>query len=255
MKYWLLVAACVASALGLLAAAHLAPGVARLGLFACYGLTGVAALVTAFSYTPRDRLRWAWLAFGAGYVAAFASKVFIGDGFAVTQMSPARVVAWSIVVILFNIALVAAFALFARVWTGTGMGPPWLRRATVIFLVIALAVDAESLLTGGRAMLAGQPWAFGFVASVAGDITVITLVGPIFATAIALRGGLMMRPWLFLFVASACWIGVDVLAVLPLEIRRDPDMVLRPLAVLFGGAAAVAQLLVKRDVRADLGDL
>ena len=254
MKYWLLVAACVASALALLAAAHLAPDVARFGLFACYGLTGVAGIVTAFNYTSRDRLRWAWLAFGAGYLAAFASKVFIGDGFAVTMMSPPRVVAWSIVVTVFNIALVTAFALFARAWTGTGMAPAWLRWATVVFLVIALAVDAKSLLAGGRAMLAGQAWAFGFVASVAGDIAVITLVGPIFATAIALRGGVLMRPWLFLFVASVSWIAVDVLGVLPLEMRRDPDMLLRPLAVLFGGAAAVAQLLVRRDVRASLSD-
>ncbi len=254
MKYWLLAAACVASALALLVATHLAPDVARIGLFACYGLTGVAATVTAFNYTPRDRLRWAWLAFGAGYLAAFVSKVFIGDGFAVTQMSPGRVVAWSIVVTVFNIALVIAFALFARAWTGTGMAPAWLRHATVVFLVIALAIDAKTLLIGGRAMLAGQAWAFGFVASVAGDITVITLVGPIFATAIALRGGVLMRPWLFLFVASVAWIAVDVLGVLPLAMRRDPDMALRPLAVLFGGAAAVAQLLVRRDVRANLGD-
>ena len=254
MKYWLLVAVCVASAFGLLAAAHLAPDLVHVGLFACYGLTGVAALITAFSYTPRDRLRWAWLAFGAGYTVAFASKIFVGDGFNVAVMSPARVAVWSSFVIVFNAALVTAFVVFARVWVGTGMAPPWLRRATIVFLLIALAVDSKSLLTGGRNMLAGQPWAFGFVASVASDIIVITLVGPIFATAIALRGGILMRPWLFLFVASVCWLVVDVLAVLPLEVRRDPDMVLRPLAVLFGGAAAVAQLLVKRDVRASLGD-
>ncbi|HEY2747699.1 MAG TPA: hypothetical protein VGL86_23920 [Polyangia bacterium] len=254
MKYWLLVAACVASALGLLAATHLAPHVAHLGLFACYGLTGVAAVVTALSYTAHDRLRWAWLAFGIGYLVAFGSKVFIGDGFTITQMSPARMVAWSIVVTVFNVALVTAFALFARAWDGTGVAPAWRGRATVIFFVIAFAVDAKSLLAGGRAMIGGQPWAFGFVASVVSDIAVLTLVGPIFATAIALRGGLLMRPWLFLFVASTCWLAVDVLAVLPLELRRDPDMIMRPLAVLFGGAAAIAQLLVKRDVRASLAD-
>lgn len=254
MKYWLLVAFCVASALGLLAAAHLAPGFVHIGLFACYGLTGAAALVTAFSYTPRDRLRWAWLAFGAGYTVAFASKIFVGDGFNIATMSPARVAVWSSFVIVFNAALVVAFVMFARAWAGTGMAPAWLRRATIVFLLIGLAVDAKSLVAGGRNLVAGQPWAYGFLASVVSDIIVITLVGPIFSTAIALRGGILMRPWLFLFVASACWLAVDVLAVLPLDVRRDPDMVLRPLAVLFGGAAAVAQLLVKRDVAASLGE-
>jgi len=254
MKYWVLAVACVVIAFGLLAATRFSPDAARLGLFACYALTGVASLITGFSYGSRDRLRWAWLAFGLGYLLAFGSKVFIGDGLALAQMAPARVVAWSIVVTVFNVASVIAFVLFARVWSGTGMAPAWRARATVLFLVIALAVDAKSLIAGGRAMAAGQAWAFGFFASVASDIIVITLVGPIFATAIALRGGLLMRPWLFLFIASVCWLVTDVLAILPAEMRRDPDMVIRPLAILFGGAAGIAQLFVKRDVSASLAD-
>jgi hypothetical protein len=254
MKYWLIVAACVAYALGLLAAAHLAPEAARVGLFACYGLAGAAGVVTAFSYTARDRLRWAWLAFGSGYLIAFTSKFFIADGLGILQMSTAQALAWSTIVVLFNASMVTAFVLFARAWSGTGMAPAWRGRATLVFLAIALAVDAKGLLTGGRAMLAGQPWAIGFVASAAGDIAAITLVGPVFTTAIALRGGILMRPWLFLFVACAFWLSDDVIAVLPAELRRDPDMVLRALAILLGAGAAVAQVLVKRDVRASLGD-
>ncbi len=253
MKYWLIVAACVAYALGLLAAAHLAPELARGGLFACYGLAGAAGLVTAFSYTARDRLRWAWMAFGAGYLIAFTSKFFMPDGLAVLQMSRAQAVAWSVMVVLFNASMVTAFAMFARAWSGTGMAPPWRGRATVVFLIIALAVDAKSLLNGGRAMLAGQPWAAGYIASAAGDIAAVTLVGPVFATAIALRGGILMRPWLFLFLACAFWLSVDVIAVLPAELRRDPDIVLRALAILLGAGAAMAQVAVKRDVRASLG--
>lgn len=254
MKYWMLAAACLAYALALLAAAHLLPEVARLGLFGCYAIAGVAGVVTALSYTPRDRLRWAWLAFGAGYLVAFAGKIFVGDGNAIPQMSAARVAAWSVLVVLFNVGLVTAFAMFARAWSGTGMAPPWRNRATVVFLVIALAIDTRSLMTGGRALLDGAPWGFGFVASVAGNIAAITLVGPIFATAVALRGGLLMRPWLFLFVAAAFWLSVDVIAVMPVDVQRTLDIVLRPLAILFGGAAAVAQLLVKRDVAARLGE-
>src|SRR5689334_1052834 len=147
MKYWLLVAACLASALALLVTTHLAPGVARLGLFACYGVTGLAGVITAFSYTTRDRLRWAWLAFGLGYVVAFAGKIFIGDGFDILHMAFGRVVAWSVLVTVFNAAGVTAFVLFARQWSGTGVVPPWRTRATVLFLVIALAIDFKSLLT------------------------------------------------------------------------------------------------------------
>ena len=71
---------------------------------------------------------------------------------------------------------------------------------------------------------------------------------------VGLEAGFAPRPWLFLFIASACWLANDVLAILPLEMRRDPDMVIRPLAILFGGAAAIAQLFVKRDVGASLAD-
>jgi hypothetical protein len=169
-------------------------------------------------------------------------------------MSPGQAAAWSTMVVLFNACMVTAFVLFARAWSGTGMAPPWRGRATVVFLGMALAVDAKSLLNGGRAVLAGQPWAIGYVASAAGDIAAITLVGPVFATAIALRGGILMRPWLFLFVGCAFWLSVDVIAVLPAELRRDPDMLLRALAILLGAAAAVAQVVVKRDVRASLGE-
>lgn len=254
MKYWLLVAACFAYAIAVVAAAHLAPGLSRVALFGCYGLTGVAAVVTGMSYRTSDRLGWAWLAFGAGYLVAFVSKIFIGDGLSVLQMSTARALAWSVMVVLLNVGSVTAFVLFARAWSGTGMAPAWRGRATVIFLVVALAIDGTSLFGGFRALFAGAPWAYGFVASVAGDIIDVTLVGPIFATAIALRGGLLMRPWLFLFVAAVCWLANDVLAILPAEMRRDPDLLLRPLAILFGGAAAVAQLFVKHDLRASLGE-
>lgn len=254
MKYWLLAAACVVYGLALLALSHAQPGVVRAGLFATYAIAGVASVVTALSYAPRDRLRWAWLSFGAGYLIAFASKLFVGDGAAIPTMSTGRQVAWSVMVLLLNVGSVTAFALFARAWSGTGMAPPWLRRATGVFLAIALLIDAKSLWTALQAMLAGNVWAFGFFSSVAGDIIAVTLVGPIFATAVALRGGILMRPWLFLFVAAVCWLSVDVISILPIEVRTDLDIVMRPVAILFGGAAAVAQLLVKHDVKASLAE-
>jgi hypothetical protein len=249
MKYSLLAAGCAVYALAMLAALHLWPEAARVGLFATYAFAGIAAVTTAFGYAPQDRLRWAWLAFGGGYLIAFAGKVFIGDNTALAQMSGTRVAVWAATIVLLNIGSVTALALFARAWSGTGLAPAWRTRATLIFLAIALVIDGPSLVTSARNILSLRPQAFGFFASVAGDITAVTLVGPIFATAIALRGGLLMRPWLFLFVAAVCWVFDDIAPLMRPEIGLSYDIVFRTLAVTFGGAAALSQLWVKREVR------
>jgi hypothetical protein len=252
MKYWWLALGCLAYGLGLLALYHLAsPATARLGLYACYALAAAAAGVTAVSYAPRDRLRWAWLSFGAGYFVAFLSKL-VADSTTIAAASTARATLWAAMIILLNAGSVTALVLFARVWSGTGLAPAWRGRATLGFFALALVIGGQNLYVNGRAMLSLDPRAFGFFASSAGDVIGIALIGPIFATAIALRGGLLMRPWLYLFSAAICWIVDDALFILPRELALNVDIVVRTLAVLLGGAAALAQLMVKREVQAGL---
>ncbi|MGZ3405176.1 MAG: hypothetical protein ACXVAN_01945 [Polyangia bacterium] len=252
MKFPLLIAGCVVYALAMLTAFHLAPQVARIGLFAAYALTGISALVTAFAYTSRDRLRWAWLAFGAGFLVAFAGKVFIGDSTALATMTPTRRAAWSATIVLLNIGSVTALALFSRVWSGTGLSPRWRTRATIAFVAVALLLDVPNLYNNWRLLLTGNPAAYGVLASAIGDLIAIALVGPIFATMLQLRGGILMRPWLLLFLASVCWVIEDALGALPPNVALNLDMVVRPLAVLFGGAAALTQRWIKQEVSGGL---
>jgi hypothetical protein len=77
-------------------------------------------------------------------------------------------------------------------------------------------------------------------------------MGPIFATAIALRGGVLMRPWLFLFAGTFFWLIDDFVILLPRPLALDLDIVVRPMAVLLGGAAALVQLWIKREVSSGL---
>jgi hypothetical protein len=160
-----------------------------------------------------------------------------------------RRAAWSATVVLLNLGSVVALALFARAWSGTGLSPPWRTRATLAFLAVALLLDGPTLKLTVQAMWTLHPAAFGWFASVSSNIAAVALVGPIFATAIALRGGLLMRPWLFLFAGAVCWIAVDLLPLMPASIGAGYDIGMRCLAVLFGGAAAIAQLMVKHEVR------
>ncbi|MCU1277985.1 MAG: uncharacterized protein JWM53_1531 [bacterium] len=252
MKFRLLVAACVAYGLAMLAAFHLAPSLARIGLFAAYAIAGLAALVTGFAYTPRDRLRWAWLSFGTGYLVAFAGKVLIGDSTALPTMSPMRRALWSACVIFLNVGSLVALSLFARVWSGTGLSPRWRSRATVAFVAVALLLAGPNLINNGRLLLTGNPAAYGILASAVADLVAIALVGPIFATMLQLRGGILMRPWLLLFMSSVCWLIVDAMGALPPAVAVNIDMFVRPLAVLCGASAAVAQLWVKQEVSGGL---
>lgn len=252
MKFPLLIAGCIAFALFELTTLHLAPSVARAGLFGAYALTGIIAVTTALIYTSRDRLRWAWLTFGAAYLIAFAGKVFIGDGTQLATMTDLQRALWSACVILLNGGQVVALALFARVWSGTGLSPEWRGRATLGFLAVAIVLVGPQLYTNVRLLASGNPAAYGILVSAAGDLAAIALVGPIFATMIALRGGIVARPWLLLFAGCVCWLINDAIGPLPPAIGRNIDMIVRPLAVLFGGAAALTQRWVKQEVAADL---
>lgn len=254
MKYWLLGIGCAVYALAMLVLFHVAPGMLRYGIVVCYAVVGVASLVTAASYAARDRLRWAWAAIGAGYLIAFCMKMFIGDNAAIPTFSTERAIIFVVAVFLLNAGLLTGLVLFARVWSGTGLAPSWRGQATLIFLVLAIAVNIPGINVHGRAILNGRIASIGVFTSILGDIASIALVGPIFATAIALRGGILMRPWLFLFFATIAWLADDCTAPLPREVGQSIDVVVRTLAILLSGAAAVAQLWVKREVRSTLDE-
>jgi hypothetical protein len=89
---------------------------------------------------------------------------------------------------------------------------------------------------------------------VLGDIVSITLIGPIFATMIALRGGVLARPWIFLFASVLFWLLNNLPPLLPANVANIYDGIVRPAAITFAAAAAIAQLWVKRDLRAQLPD-
>jgi hypothetical protein len=252
VKYWILGVACVLYGVMVALLRHFDPSAARIALFAAYALTAIAGFVTALSYGARDRLRSAWLAFAGGYAIAFISKTVVGDFAGLGNAAPLRQAIGSVFIGLFNAGTVAGLALFASVWSGTGMAPPWRRWATISFFVVALAVGIPNLRVALSLLSPLRPVGIGGMASVVGDVISITLIGPIFATMIALRGGVLARPWIFLFASVLCWLLNNLPPVLPADVAIIYDGVVRPAAITFAAAAAIAQLWVKRDLRAEL---
>lgn len=254
MKYWILGVACVLYGVMVALLRHFDPAAARIALFAAYAMPAVAGITTALSYGARDRLRWAWLVFASGYGLGFLSKVVIGDLAENLHAATSRQAAWSLFVIGFNSCSVTGLALFSRVWSGTGMAPEWRRWATLGFFVVAIAIGIPNARNALALFQLNGPIGIGGFASVVGDVISVTLIGPIFATMIALRGGVLARPWIFLFASVLCWMLNNLPPVLPTDVAVFYDGIVRPSAITFAAAAAIAQLWIKRDLRAEMPD-
>jgi hypothetical protein len=254
VKYWMLGAACVVWGIVVAVLRKVDPGAARIALFASYLVPTFACAATATTYGARDRLRWAWIVFAAGYGVAFVSKTVIGDLSDVADAAAGRQLIWSLFIVMFNAGTVGGLVLFASVWSGTGMAPPWRRWATLGFFALAMVVAIPQFHRTAGLIATSKLIAIGGTASVVGDIFSITLIGPIFATMIALRGGVLARPWIFIFASVLCWLINNVPPLLPGEIANYYDGVVRPAAITFAGAAGIAQIWVQREVRASLPD-
>jgi hypothetical protein len=254
VKYWVLGAACLFWGVMLALVRHLDPAVGRWAMYATYLVPAVACSVAALSYGPRDLLRWAWLAFAAGYAIAFVSKTIVGDLVEQVRASDGRQLTWSLFIVAFNACTVAAPALFARVWSGTGMAPPWRRWATLGFFVLGILIAVPQGHVAFGLMATRKPIAIGAAASLLGDVSSITLIGPIFATMIALRGGVLARTWIFLFASVSLWLLNNLNLLLPMHVGFVYDGIVRGTAMTLTAAAAITQLWVQREVRASLPD-
>ena len=252
MKYALLGGGVVACALlTLLASLTFSPPLAEFLCVSSYGLASAMGLLNAASYARHDRLRWAWLCFGLGYLFGFCSAVAFGTRPEAETMSTLAVTLWNICVLLLNVFLVASEAWFARMWSDTGLAPPGRLGATLGFLALALVFDGKAALTDLTQLSHGHIRALSDFISLVTDITSIGLVGPIFATVIALRGGLLVRPWIFLFLSSFAWLLDDATVLLPHH-AAAADLFARVLAVQLAFAAAMAQRMVRADLSAQL---
>ncbi|HEX4462730.1 MAG TPA: hypothetical protein VIA18_32365 [Polyangia bacterium] len=250
MKYALLGGSVVACALlALLASLTFSPPLAEFLCAASYGLASVMGLLNAANYGRHDRLRWAWLCFGLGYLFGFASAVAFGTRPDAERMTTLAVTLWNLCVLFLNVFLVASEAWFARMWSNTGLAPPGRLGATIVFLALALLFDGKAALHDIGLLAHGNVRALSDLTSLTTDIISIGLVGPIFATVIALRGGLLVRPWIFLFLSSFAWLLDDATVLLPHH-AAAADLFTRVLAVQFAFAAAMAQRLVRADLSA-----
>jgi hypothetical protein len=130
--------------------------------------------------------------------------------------------------------------LFARAHRVAGLELPWSRRARVLFMVtvalLAIAAAGPPLaLQLGPALRGDLAAASGAISSL-GDLVTLALIAPLFMTAVALRGGLLVWPWAFYTAATIAWLLYDaqdtVIWLVPSLGEEPLSMVTVPLRIL-----------------------
>ncbi len=250
---WLAVApvVIVGALLAAVALTHHHPAVVHGAAIFAYGVSSLASVLAAYRFGARERVGRAWIlmavASGLGFIQAlFFGVSFHGSG--ASQPLAIRLIRLGIVIAL-NVADVCALALFTRVWNDTGLVPKWRRLATIISVVVALGIAGPAAVGDVRNVsVLGLGWAASLTSDL-GDIVGIALMGPVLATAIAMRGGLLVWPWALLFCNSFIWLLYDAGGRLPPSWRTTTDFAMSLLAHLFLAAAALAHVQVVAAVR------
>jgi hypothetical protein len=218
---------------------------ARAATLFSYGAAVVGSLIGAFSFGRGDRLRWAWLlmasyaVIGVGKVLLWGSPRHVGPAMGLLPNTQTAFASGAATILL-NVFAVAGLALFARVWHGTGLTPPWRGRATLVAFAIAVAMGGVPVWRDIHMIAAGQTIRVGGLASSLGDIASITLMGPVLVTAIAMRGGLLVWPWTLLTVSSIAWLLFDAVQLVPASLIPVSDLGTVMAATLTCGAAGLA---------------
>jgi hypothetical protein len=220
-----------------------------LSLFAlAYALAAVESGRAARLFARGERLHWAWLLMCVAYAIGFVGRLVVGGDTGVPTMSPLVGTVWSAITILLNLAGVAALVMFSRVWAGTGLEPRWRIHVTLLMLALGCAVDGRACWTAAVALVGGDRQSLGLLVSSVSDIGGIALIGPVFATALALRGGLLVWPWALQFASSLFWLVDDATVFLPGRWSARVDLWCRMIAVLLAFSAARAQRWVRESL-------
>ena len=226
--------------------------VAWMGTLVSYSVALAGAAIGAVSFGRGDRLRWAWLlvaaygAIGVGKVLLWGSPRHLGPAMGLLPQTQTAL-SNGVATLLLNVSCVAGLALFARVWNGTGLVPPWRGRITVVAFALGVAVGGVPVWRDILQIASGQTLRVGGLVSSLGDIAAITLMGPIMVTAIAMRGGLLVWPWTILTVSSIAWLGFDAVQLLPAHLQPVADLGTVMAATLTSGAAGLAHRWAVRE--------
>ncbi len=217
-------------------------------------LSALGFLYASWGFEPGDHLRKAWR-----YSAASLMMYLLSDIIAYAidaQILPGKIGLGSrgLVLVLGNVFYVVGTWMLASTWHKAGLSfeGPGIRTFVIRLgaIAIALLMVVPGVIGGIEEFYTGKADMWSFIKIVSGLASAISLslVAPMLLTALALRGGILFWPWIYLTLILMSWLGTDaVLAwgpkVLGLEghIKYVIADFFRILACLYGLSAGLAQ--------------
>jgi len=186
------------------------PAVRRIVDLAVALWTTAASLAAAHGFGRDDLLRKAWLA-NAGSFLANGILTFSGDPVTVVSL---LFVLQVVLVVATNVLAVLTIWTFGYAYRSAGIefpGSARKRRAsTLLALAVAAGLAGVPFVKACIEVARGELGSIIAAASSAGDIATFVVLVPIFFAVLALRGGLLVWTWSFLFASNALFLVYDV---------------------------------------------
>ncbi len=122
-----------------------------------------------------------------------------------------------ILVAIGNLIFIIGIWMLARTWTSVvGLSFPgrlWAKRLIIgAAILVTLFLVVPSVIRGLQGSLSGNFGTWDLIVNMVsglGDLIALSLIAPILLTALALRGGLLKWPWLFLTCILGSWLIYD----------------------------------------------
>lgn len=214
---------------------------------AVFIIAATGCFAAGSSFQRGDYLRIGWNMQAAGSLLLAISSLLRG-----LQPEETILLARTPLVFMANAMTVIGAVIFARAHRVAGLELPWTPSARRSFFAVvtllALLAVAPSIAVLVPKALGGDMLSWMQIFSGVGDFVFALLIAPIFMTALALRGGVLIWPWGLLTASAVSWLIYDaqdsVVYFFPQLEEIDLTLVtvpLRVLACLYLFAAALAQ--------------
>ncbi len=226
----------------------------------------VGAFLAAGKYQKGDYLRRAW-----GYLFVFMMMLILRDmlyvlgqvGMPIFEDAEMNIVS-GIMVVSANFLGVMGMFMLARTWKVADLNIPVSKKAQILTTVcataLALAIVGPAIVKGMQGLLQGNLNTLVGLASSLGDIAILILIAPLLLTALALRGGFLFWPWVFMTISTFGWLFYDATNFIfssyyTSQLTRSGVLItefFRATACLYGFSAAISQCIIVDTIREKL---
>jgi hypothetical protein len=192
----------------------------QVGVLASLAFAG--GMAAGHRFERGDYLRTAWYVVSASYLPLVGSAAL--RWLDPTSSSEKIGLARGLLTLVANFLGAVSMWLFARAYriAGIDLGSRAKKvTAGVVAGAIALAIAGVEMYQAASALGGGDYTAMVDLFGAVGDVVTLALIAPILLTALALRGGLLMWPWILIAAANITWLFDDAQGLIAQLLSSD----------------------------------